>query len=126
MNGWEPCPKKCYLQSFRAFASRLFIKGKTVIYTDTIENSCARFRIDLDASVDQSDFLSITRKVVHSICYIMPLGNSILVTIDLYPKCNAAIWAWLSLPQKGVRVCSKDMRQLIAKYIWKTRKQWQE
>lgn len=43
------------------------------------------------------------------------------ISIKLYTNCWAAVWAWLSLRTKGVRPCSKDMHQLIGKYIWALR-----
>ena len=55
---------------------------------------------------------------------VTKLGPTIYITVPLHRKCYAAVWAWLSLRQKGVKVCNKDIHSLIGKYIWATRRLW--
>lgn len=43
----------------------------------------------------------------------------------LRTKCYSALLGWFSLRRKGIKVFPKDLVELIGKYIWATRNQWQ-
>lgn len=44
-----------------------------------------------------------------------------VMRFGFFEDCRKSVRVWLSLRHKGIRICSKDMSQLIGKYIWAMR-----